>query len=121
MNWRISKCPACGAGDFEITKLRCKSCGTSVEGSFAQSRLASLSDEHLQFVEIFMKCRGNIKDVERELGVSYPTVRGRLDRVINAMGFGSADVGRQRREILESLDKNELSPEDAVKALKDLQ
>ncbi len=121
MNYRISKCPACGNGEFEITRLRCKSCGTSVEGSFAQSRLASLSDEHLHFVEIFMKCRGNIKDVEKELGVSYPTVRGRLDRVIHAMGFGTADSKRTRRDILESLEKNELTPDDAVKALKELQ
>ena len=120
MEYRISKCPACGSSDFEITRLRCRVCDTSVEGHFSQSRLASLSEENLRFVEVFIKCRGNIKDVERELGVSYPTVRGKLDRVIHAMGFGTPDGLRRKREILESLERNEVSPEEAVQALKDL-
>ena len=121
MDYRISKCPACGANDFEITRLRCRTCDTSIEGHFSQSRLASLSEEHLRFVEIFIKCRGNIKDVERELGISYPTVRGRLDRVIDALGFGGVESGRRRRDILESLSRNEMTAEEAVAALKDLQ
>lgn len=120
MAYRISKCPACAANEFEITGLRCRNCGTRVEGQFSLSRFATLSEENLEFAETFIKCRGNIKDVERELGVSYPTVRGRLDRVINAMGFGSADATARRREILVQLEQGDIAPEEAVKALKEL-
>ena len=117
----IHRCPACGGGDFEIERIRCEECKTAVEGSFSISPLGSLPLEHQEFVEIFLKCRGNIKDVERELGVSYPTVRGRLDRAIAALGFSDSDRAERRRDILQALSNRETSPEEAVKALKELQ
>lgn len=86
MEYRVSRCPACGSTSFEIQRLRCTSCGTAVEGRFSVSRLATLPDEQIAFVEVFLKCRGNIKEVERELGISYPTVRSRLDKVIALLG-----------------------------------
>ncbi len=92
MGKTIGKCPVCEHSQYEIAKLRCRNCGTTVEGSFGSSRLGSLPAEHQEFIEIFIKCRGNIKDVERELGISYPTVRGRLDRAIQALGFAERDV-----------------------------
>jgi hypothetical protein len=116
----IGKCPACEQSQYEIVKLRCKNCGTSVEGTFGLSRLGSLPSEHQEFIEIFVKCRGNIKDVERELGISYPTVRGRLDRAIRALGFVEQDAADRRRDILDALDRKELTPEEAVLALRGL-
>jgi hypothetical protein len=91
-----------------------------VEGRFSVSRLATLPEEYVSFVETFVKCRGNIKEVERELGISYPTVRSRLDKVVALLGLGEDESRLSRREILVSLEKNEMSPEEAVQALKAL-
>jgi hypothetical protein len=120
MEHRVSSCPACGNTQFEIQRLACTSCGTAVEGRFSVSRLATLPDEQVSFVETFLKCRGNIKEVERELGISYPTVRSRLDRVVEALGVGADESRLSRREILAALEQNEMSPEDAVRAIKAL-
>jgi hypothetical protein len=91
-----------------------------VEGAFGASRLGSLPAEHQDFIEVFVRCRGNIKDVERELGISYPTVRGRLDRAIQALGSTEQDTAARRREILDALDRKELKPEEAIEALRGL-
>ncbi len=119
MRKMIGTCPACDNNEFEVTRVRCRNCGTAVEGRFYVSKLGSLADEHQKFIEIFLRCRGNIKDVERELNVSYPTVRGRLDRVIRALGYATQETNDRRKQILESLEKKEITPEEAVRALKD--
>jgi hypothetical protein len=120
MELRVSKCPACGNTQFEIQRLGCTNCETRIEGHFSVSRLATLPEEQVAFVETFLKCRGNIKEVERELGISYPTVRSRLDKVITLLGLGPDESGKSRREILAALERNEMKPEEAVQALKDL-
>ncbi len=120
MGLRVSACPACGNTDFRIERLACTSCGTAVEGRFSVSRLATLPEDHVRFVETFLKCRGNIKEVERELGISYPTVRSRLDKVIGLLGLGEDEQTITRVEILTALERNEMTPEEAVGALKDL-
>lgn len=123
-----SRCPVC-SDELMVTRLRCTTCDTAIEGSFEVSRLARLSREHLEFVEIFLKSRGNIKEVERELGISYPTVRSRLDSVIEALGYrvdpAQADETNRakltrRKEILDALNRGELSSEEAIKMLKNL-
>ena len=120
MKQRVSKCPACGNGEFAIQRLQCTTCGTAIEGAFSVSRLATLPDDQVAFVETFVKCRGNIKEVERELGISYPTVRSRLDKVIERLGFGETPAKTNRREILGALDREEMTPEEAVAAIKAL-
>jgi hypothetical protein len=123
-----TRCPVC-TEEMIVTRLRCTHCDTGIEGSFEVSRFARLAREHLDFVEIFVKSRGNIKEVERELGISYPTVRGRLDAVLEALGYridpGAAEETNQakvsrRKEILDALNKGELSSEEALKMLKNL-
>lgn len=116
----IGNCPACNSNHFEVVKLKCKNCGTAIEGHFSISKLGRLASEHQEFIEIFIKCRGNIKDVEREQGISYPTVRGRLDKAIRALGYTTEDVSEHRKKILEALERKEMTPEEAVKALKDV-
>jgi hypothetical protein len=111
-----------------VTRLRCPTCETAVEGSFEIGKFARLSREQLEFIETFIKCRGNIKEVERELGISYPTVRGRLDNVIEALGYkvehvpdeAAAQRLARRKEILDSLNKGEITSEEALKLLKQL-
>lgn len=139
-------CPVCG-GHMIVERLRCVRCASALEGAFephsaagdrvapsdAQpaagrgeglgegryGRLARLSDEQLEFVEVFLRCRGVIKNVEDMLGVSYPTVKGRLNNALEAMGFGAEDEGassdqrRAQREILAALAAGRISAEEA--------
>lgn len=121
MHTVIGQCPVC-AGELEVTRLRCRGCGTAIEGSFALGRFQALSREQLQFAEVFIRNRGNIKEVERELGISYPTVRSRLDALIRAMGYEVAEEPRpapdRRKEILAQLERGEIGSEEAVKLLR---
>ena len=86
MNPLPGKCPVC-ATTLTVTRLQCGHCGTGIDGAFGLGRLQALTAEQVQFVETFMKCKGKIKDVEGELGISYPTVVARLNEVVRAMGF----------------------------------
>lgn len=113
----IATCPICAAA-LEVTRLECAGCGTRLEGSFTLGRFHALAPEHLEFLETFIRARGNVKDVERELGISYPTVRARLDAMIRALGFASgAEPDRtteRRKEILRELADGKIDPEDAA-------
>jgi hypothetical protein len=114
----LSKCPVCN-DKLKITKLKCKRCNTVIENEFEFSKFDALSSEHLGFVETFLKCRGNIKDVEKELGISYPTVRSKLDEVILALGLKSEETKtKDNTEILDMLEKGEITAEEAMKLLK---
>ncbi len=118
-------CPICGDRLF-VTRLHCHRCATTIEGNFEPCRFCSLSPEHKAFLEVFVKCRGNIKEVEKELGISYPTVRNRLDGALAAMGFGSdgaddrVETAGRRKEVLDALSRGEISADDAVKLLRNL-
>ncbi len=121
-------CPVCGE-KLSITKLGCPKCHTSLEGDFEPCEFCRLPAEDLEFAKIFIKCRGNIKDVEKELGISYPTVRGKLDAVIRNLGFEvpSKESARDndfikeaKEEILEQLSKGEISPKEATERIKKL-
>jgi len=116
----IGTCPVC-AGAFRVTRLTCESCGARLEGDFPLDRFARLTSEQLEFVEVFVTSRGNIREVERVLGVSYPTVRARLDDVIEALGYKAergARSGVNRKEILEALDRGEITAEEALARLR---
>lgn len=80
----IEKCPGCGK-NLIITRLRCPACETTIEGNYAPCYFCKLSEESLKFLQLFVRSRGNIKDMERELGVSYPTVRSRLNAIIEEL------------------------------------
>src|SRR4051794_38697954 len=79
-------CPVCHS-TLGVTRLQCGTCGTGIDGLFGLGKLQALSPEQVQFVEIFIKNRGKIKDVENELRISYPTVVARLNEVVSAMGY----------------------------------
>lgn len=117
----ISRCPVCG-GELKAVRLKCGSCETAIENDFTLSKFDYLSEEELFFTETFIRCRGNIKEVEKELGISYPTVRARLDGVIKALGYedaGKKDAEELRREeILNSLERGEISAAQALSMLK---
>jgi hypothetical protein len=117
-------CPVCGH-ELSVTRLSCTFCPTKLEGEFSSCKFCQLPNEQREFIEVFIKCRGNIKDVEKELGISYPTVRNRLDSAIEALGYRVEkddseldDEKKQRQEILDALERGEITPPEAAKQLK---
>jgi hypothetical protein len=114
-----------------VTRLHCGSCGTTLEGDFSVGRFGRLSREQLTILESFLRSRGNLRDMERELGISYPTVRSRVEALVRALGFGPRDgddadtvvteipsASNTRQDILESLARHEISAEDAAIAIR---
>ena len=83
----ISTCPVC-SGELAVPRLHCRSCGTTLEGEFSVGRFGRLTREQLALLESFLRSRGNLRDMERELGISYPTVRSRVEALVRALGFG---------------------------------
>jgi hypothetical protein len=127
----ISTCPVC-SGELAVTRLRCGSCGTTLEGEFSVGRFARLSRDQTALLESFLRSRGNLRDIERELGISYPTVRARVEALVRALGFGpradddaaTADEPstepQTREAILERLARREITAEDAATAIRAL-
>jgi hypothetical protein len=133
----IATCPVC-ADELTITRLHCRSCGTALEGEFGVGRFGRLDRDQMRLLESFLRSRGNLKEMERELGISYPTVRGRVDALVRALGLAGADgdpdeasdveldgegttdddAPARRREILERLARKEIGAEDAAAALR---
>lgn len=114
----VSRCPVCDSG-MTVTELTCESCGTAVRGRFQIPQLCRLPDELYQFLLVFVKNRGVIREVEKELGISYPTVRSRLDMVLAALGFGEQAATAGASEVIEMLERGEISPDEAEKLLRD--
>ena len=117
----LQECPMC-SGTLQVRELYCPRCRIRIQGDFEppQSRLLSLSRKELEFIELFVRLRGNIKEVEKVLGVSYPTVRGMIDGVIKNLGYTVAKQpdAEKRMEIIEKVSKGELSAERAAELLK---
>jgi len=111
----ISECPVCGK-QLKITKLQCTHCHTTIENEFELSNFATLNKEQLSFIETFLKCRGNIKEVEKELGISYPTVRGKLDDIITSLGYSTTKKGEKidRKKVILMLENGEITAEEAI-------
>lgn len=115
----ITKCPVC-QGSLEIRELGCTLCDVTIRGKFPFSGLFQLTPEQMEFVKVFLRSRGNIKEVEKELGISYPTVRGRLNDILKSLGMKPDKSSLKREEVLESLSKGEITAEVAVEKLKNL-
>ena len=124
----LTRCPVCDGG-LKAVRLKCDACGTVIENSFDFPPIMKLSREHMEFAEVFIRCRGNIKDVEKELGISYPTVRAKLDQVIDALSDGKpmkrdtelADIAATVQEnILRQLEEGLISAEEALESLESI-
>jgi hypothetical protein len=110
-------CPAC-TRTMAVTELTCPHCQTRVQGVFETPILWRLSPEQLQFVDVFLRCRGNIREVERELGISYPTVRSRLDQVIQVIAGQAPPERPSAHEILDGLGSGRLTFDEALNLLR---
>ena len=115
-------CPSCSS-PLIVTQLTCTSCGTGVVGKFELSPFHRRSPERLKFLEVFVRNRGNVKDVERETGESYWAIRRQLDEVITEMGMEPPkedDISTRRQEILARLSRGEINVQEATKLLSQL-
>jgi hypothetical protein len=137
----VATCPVC-AGELAVTRLHCRSCGTTLEGDFNVGRFGRLSHEQMAILHSFLRSRGNLREMERELGLSYPTVRARVEALVAALGFGprgdgddaageadeageaassaSEDVAAARQQILERLARKEIDADAAAAAIRSL-
>lgn len=144
----VTECPVCDTRLF-VSELSCPTCLTRLAGTFASPPLARLAPDQQDFVVTFVRCRGVIRDVERVLGISYPTVRARLDAVARSLdaltSAAAATAGgdlpplppaaplppnppaapsrathARRLAVLEQVEQGVLEPAEAVEALRHL-
>ena len=136
-----TECPVCH-DDLHVSQLICRTCGAEIRGHFEMDRLSQLIPEQRYFVEVFLLCEGKLNCVQDELGISYPTVRNRLDEIIRALKRertvespvppvlpvqpvqpappASVEDMAQRQEILDRLAGQEISLEEALQLLEEI-
>ena len=118
-----TKCPVTGEA-LEVTRLECPSSGISIKGRFQPNEFALLEPDKLEFMRLFVKVRGNLKEVERILELSYPTVRQRFENLLLALGYEAhesvEEVKVERADILSLLEEGEISADEATKQLQAL-
>ena len=128
MNQSITRCPSCEQ-PLDVTELTCHSCDLRLKGHFERGcRFCALDPEQGKLMDVFLSCRGVIRDMEKALGLSYPTVRARVDSLLAALGYAPTkaeaeaqeDLADRRHDILSRLDAEEMTAEEATKALRDL-
>src|SRR5688500_12736193 len=110
-----ASCPTC-ASALHTSELACDECGTRVSGSFASCEFCALSPEQRELLRVFLMSRGNMKDLERHLGVSYPTARARLTTLLESMGLAEASP-EPRLSVLEALARGEIDVDQAMSEL----
>jgi hypothetical protein len=116
----VTQCPVCN-GELVISRLSCTACDTRIETELPFAALMRLPEEMREFVLIFLRCRGNIREVEKELGISYPTVCKRLDLVNDLVAGKSARPPSKRMtrgDILAKLEQGEITAKEAASLLK---
>ncbi len=133
----FEQCPACG-GPLVITECRCTNCQLQLRGEFRVGGFSTLSEDQLTFIRVFIRARGNLSEVEKVLGVSYPTIRNKLDELNKALDRAEASLtsgpatpaeapGAQvnpaeeaRQAILQQVAAGKISAAEAVQKLRDL-
>jgi len=112
-------CPCCQS-TMEIEKLRCTACDVTIEGHIPIPRMARLAAADREFIELFVRSSGSLKAVADKLGVSYPTVRSRLNRVIGALESAEKDERDARSKILDQIEQGNISVDEAIQLLREL-
>jgi len=128
MNQNIARCPSCEQ-PLDVTELTCRSCDLRLQGHFERGcRFCALDPEQRKLLDVFLASRGVIRDMEKALGLSYPTVRARVDALLTALGYAPTKVEAEaqealadrRHDILSRLEAGEITVEEAIKTLRDL-
>jgi hypothetical protein len=127
----FNKCPACG-GPIVVTECQCTACHLQLRGEFQLGQFARLSDEQLTFIRVFLSARGNLTEMERVLGISYPTIRNKLEEINGALAgteekkpepkpaeaVAAGPAGEEeRRIILQKVASGQLSAAEALQKL----
>ena len=113
-----SRCPLCHE-EVLVTRIACKGCGSEIRGSFSIEGLAALPSEYQRFIMVFLRQRGNIKGVEKELGISYPTINKMLETINRLTDEAASEApALSRKEVLDAIDAGEMSVQDATRILK---
>jgi len=137
----LTQCPVCESA-MQVTELTCSHCDTHIQSAFDTCRFCRLPAEHLAFVELFLRCEGNLSRVEKEMNLSYPTIRNRFAAALNALGFGSVTepevvspivsstesersqnqeaILQRRRAVLDSLADGSIGADEAAELLREL-
>lgn len=116
----LTCCPYC-EGELKIKEVECQSCKTQIKGHFNTNRFHLFNHEDLLFIEIFLKNEGNIKLMEKDLGISYPTVKHRLKSIVKTLGYQEQDNPSEHRlNILNELSRGAINTKTAMKKLQEL-
>ena len=121
MNTLLTLCPVCGER-LAVTRLHCRGCDTTIDGQFETGRLGRLTGEQMAFVETFLQCEGKLNRMEREMGLSYPTLRARLTDLVRQMGFppsteGPVSLDDTRHRVLDDLAGGRITSDEAMRLL----
>jgi hypothetical protein len=124
MRRAVGTCPVC-RNPLTVSRLTCPKCHTSIEGEFAHGLFSNLTDDERDFVELFVVARGNIKEMEKRLGISYPTVRNKLDGIVakleQTIQRTDPDTRKKRRlEILDSIRRGDITAEEGVALMEEI-
>lgn len=126
MKASLNACPVCGE-TLVVDRYHCDNCDTTIQGRFENGALPGLSADQVEFVKTFVRCEGKITRMEAEIGLSYPTIRSRLQDVIRALGYeprkedqAEADA-ESRREVLDKLSAGTISTSQALRTLRGME
>ena len=118
----IETCPTCHSRGLHISEVSCDACDTQVRSRYSPCPFCGLSEEEQTFLLLFVRSRGNLKDVEKTLGVSYPTVRAKLDEVIERLAppvpAAPAPLATDRKAVLDLVQSGQLSAAEALHRLR---
>lgn len=127
----LEQCPTCG-GPLVVTEVRCSNCRTQVRSEYSPCAFCALSADQLVFVKLFVEKRGNLRDMEKTLGISYPTVRGKLEEIAERLSGAAIPVespsqapaeteaeAEARREVLRQIASGNLSVKEGLNRLRD--
>ncbi|MGB9749810.1 MAG: DUF2089 domain-containing protein [Caldisericia bacterium] len=126
-----ARCPSCGS-TLKITELTCDKCGTVVKGVYPLNKFLTLDPQEEQFLLIFLLSKGNLKEVQERLNISYPTAKNRLEELLSSLGL--IEIKKEEKEneesveekiskldeILEKIDKGEITGDEAIEKIKEV-
>ena len=115
-------CPVC-KNKLTVTKISCESCGTELTGKFPQCKYCALDEKLSAFLDTFLRCKGNIKEMEKELNISYPTVKNLIDELLSALDIATAEPEQEQNQdisdLLAKVESGEITAAQASKLIRD--
>lgn len=116
----ITQCPSCNSSILNVTKIECEECNTKFEGIFEIPQLLKLAEDDLQFILDFVKCSGSLKEMASKHKISYPTLRNKLNVLIEHLEALMNETNSRKTQILELLEHGTITAKDAASMLNKL-